>query len=111
MLQKRMTALAIEYPFEQIAFRALLAVLALCFFAYLYFVAASILNVVARREALAQSTRIESAIGDLEQQYFALSQAVTQEEGARLGLVQLSQPNYVNRPGTVGEANTAQGAI
>ncbi len=111
MLKKKTAALAIEHPYEQIAFKVLLVILGMLIFAYLYFVAASIMNVVARREALAHSSRIESAIGDLEQKYFSLSQQVTPEEGSRLGLVPVTQPSYVNRPGNVGQANTAQNAI
>jgi hypothetical protein len=111
MLKKKTVAFAVEHPFEHIAFKVLLALLAFLIFSYLYFVAASIMNVVARREALAQSSRIESSIGDLEQKYFSLSQQVTPEEGVRLGLVPLTQPTYVNRPGNVGQAITSQGAI
>lgn len=111
MLKKKTVVLAVEHPYEHIAFNVLLLVLGLLIFAYLYFVAASILNVVARREALAQSDRIESSIGGLEQRYFSLSQELTPDEGSRLGLVPLTQPSYVDRPGNVGQANVTENAI
>jgi hypothetical protein len=111
MLNKKTPLLAIEYPFEQIALKAVIFTLIALIATYLYCVSVSVLNVIARREAMVHSAQIETAIGNLEQQYFALSQQVTPEEGARLGLVPLSNPSYVNRPGNVGQANTNEGAI
>jgi Na+-translocating ferredoxin:NAD+ oxidoreductase RnfG subunit len=111
MLHKKTPVLAIEYPFEQIAFKIAIVVFIAIAATYIYCVFASVLNVIARKEALTRTAQIATVIGDKEQRYFTLSQNVTPEEGARLGLVPLSQPSYVNRPGNVGQAESAQGTI
>lgn len=104
-------SLSLEHPRE----RFLLHILSVCLVAliclYLYFITASVLNVMARREALAQVNNLESSIGKAEQQYFALSQSVTPQQGADLGLVPTSNTQYVYRPGAVGTVTIARNAI
>jgi len=81
----------------------MLLILALC---YIYFVSASVLNIIAKRTADNQSAQIEATIGDLENQYFALSQSITPQEGSVLGLTMVPVSDYVTRPGSLGIADS-----
>lgn len=104
-------AFAAEHPFEKYLMHVLAIGVALCAVLYVYFVVASVLNITARKDALRQSTVIESSIGMLEEQYFALSQDVTPETAGRLGLAPVGSASYVYTPGTVGIVSTEQGEI
>lgn len=112
-MQKLRPALAIEYPIETAVLRTLCAALAVLVFSYLYFVSASVLNVIAQREARTQADGLMTAIGTAERDYFALSNAVTPEAGVPLGLGPVSNSNiaYVYRPGVVGQAESPRNAI
>lgn len=98
--------LAEEHPRERLARIALGAVLALLVMAYLYFVTASVLNIMARKEALRQMDTIQATIGTMESQYFALSQSLTPESGAKLGLAPIAKTTYVYQPGNAALAAT-----
>jgi hypothetical protein len=74
---------------------------------YLYFVGASVLNIIARKEASRSSVALQSSIARLEKQYFVLSEAVTPTTGASLGLSHVQETNYVYRPGATAAADTA----
>lgn len=69
-------------------------------FAYLYFVGASILHVVARKEMSAEATRLQSSIALMEREYFALSSVVDESTAPSLGLSAVKQTTYVYEPGT-----------
>jgi hypothetical protein len=97
-------ALALEHPNERLVFRILCIALALLACGYLYFVTASVMNVIARKEALAHSAQIRGTLGSLEQKYFALSDGVTPEIASSLGLTPLENTQYVYKPSTVGVA-------
>ena len=104
-------SLSMEHPIERLIFRALTVFLIALVCGYLYFVSASVLNVIARKDALAQVAVIQGSIGGLEQQYFKLSQAVTPQSGQALGLSPVGQPKYVYRPGNVTSATIARNEI
>lgn len=104
-------SLALQHPLERGLARFLAAALLLCVAGYLYFITASVMNVVARREAGVRSAAIEGSIGSLEREYFALSNAVEPEAAAEIGLVPVSQTAYVYRPGPLGAATIASNAI
>ncbi len=93
-----------EYPVERRLLYYLSIALAVLFSGYLYFVSASVLNVIARKEAVRKTAEIRSVIGSLEQRYFELSEDMTPETARRLGLSAVPQTSYVYRPGTVGLA-------
>lgn len=103
-------SLAVEHPLERRVLSILSIILVLLVASYLYFVTASILHVMARAEADAQSQQIESDIGSLEEQYFALSQSVSPQEAQTLGLAPVEGTSYVYRPGNaaVGNSSTDQ---
>ena len=64
-------ALTVEHPYERLILRSLITVLVACACLYLYFVSASVLNIMARREAITQIASLEGQIGTLGEQYFA----------------------------------------
>lgn len=108
---RRTFALHVEHPLERVAFRVLFAILFILICAYLYFVVASVLNVVARKEAISRSTQLGSAIGAYERDYFAISEKVKPDAGAPLGLYPVSNIAYIHRPGVVGKAETSNNEI
>ena len=97
-------SLSIEHPLERTIVRALIAILIALMCGYLYFVSASVLNVMARKEALGHIAKLQGTIGGSEQQYFTLSHAISPSAGASLGLRPLAKTQYVYRPGNVGTA-------
>jgi hypothetical protein len=107
----RGASLSVEHPLERVAMSALALALVALIGGYLYFVSASVLNVMARREAIAQVAQIEGTIGGLEQQYFALSESVSPQLGAALGLSPARNTQYVYRPGTIGAVTMARNEI
>ncbi|MDO8562196.1 MAG: hypothetical protein Q7S05_05295 [bacterium] len=100
-----------EHQLERTAFRALSAVLLILVLAYLYFVVVSVLNVIARKEAMSRSTQLSSTIGAYERDYFAISDKVKPDAGVPLGLYPASNVAYVYRPGVVGQALTTHNEI
>lgn len=106
-MNKHIAALSIEYSFERVAFRVLFALLGIILCGYLYFVGASVLNIIARKEASRSSVALQSSIAVLEKQYFALSSAVTPQTGSNLGLTKVNDTDYVYRPGATAAAETA----
>jgi len=93
-----------SYPGEHILFQGLVCAVVACVFAYAYLVSFSIMNVIAHKEAIAKSEKLQSAVGGLEEEYFALSKEVTPEMAGRLGLTGVSKTSFVRRPGAVGSA-------
>jgi len=111
-VSKRQTSiLAVEHPAERIMFVLLIVVLGALFCGYFYFVVGSVLNVIARKEADATSATLQESIGNLEQQYFGLSQALTPQEATDMGLAPIKQTQYVYRPGNAAAVASAIHAI
>lgn len=96
---RRSFSLTVEHPFEPAILRILAGLILLLGFAYVYFVGATILNVVARKDAMSQSASLTSAVSNLEREYFALSHELGPDDGTRLGLAPVSDTVYVHRPG------------
>jgi hypothetical protein len=101
-------AFAIEHPAERMILRALIASLIILGAGYLYFVSASVINIMAQKEAMTQTAQIEGSIGALEGQYFTLSQSITPQAAVAMGMTPISvqDTDYVDRPG-VGIADIA----
>lgn len=110
-MHTELSILTVEHPLERHMLSILSFALVLMLAGYLYFVTASILNVVARKEALATARSLESSIGSLEQEYLALSEQVTPQSGASLGLAPIAHTAYVRRPGALGAATIARDEI
>lgn len=110
-IHKKVLALSVEHSAENMVLRSLFAVACLLLIGYLYFVSASILNVMARKEALGQASSLQSETANLEQRYFTLSQAMTLQAAQELGLAPIGKADYVYRPGSVGLADISNSAI
>ena len=104
-------ALAIEHSTERYLGYTLGIILVALIAAYLYFVTASVLNVIARREVLAEVSKIEGVIGSVEQLYLGLSQTITPQVGTSLGLQPVAKTEYVRRPGSVGAVTISRNEI
>ena len=94
---------------EQYLLHMLILGIGLCVVGYAYFVSLSIMNVIAHKEAIAESDRLQSAVGLLEQDYFQLSKNVTPALAAQLGMTETSDTTFVRRPGAVGSAQGTRG--
>lgn len=94
-----------EYPAEALVLKGLCFALVIVSCLYLYFVAASVLNIIARKEANASSVAIQGRIGDLERTFFDLSQNVGEQQAIAMGLAPVTQTAYVYRPGNTASAD------
>lgn len=103
--------LAMEHPLERRAFSILLAALLVCILAYLYFVTASVLQVMASTEANDQIASIDQSMGSLEANYLALSAEISPQQAPALGLAPVSSVTYVYRPGNEAVRNTTSNTI
>lgn len=101
---EKRVSLAHEHPYEAHARQILFALLAVMIFGYLYFVAASVLNIMARKEANTAVFALQSTIAHMESEYFALSHSMQPENGARIGLAPVEDTHYVYRPGNAASA-------
>ena len=107
-MNKKTTLLSIEHPYEHVAWNALCAVLLFVIVTYVYFVSASVINVIARNEASARMNAIESRIATIEHAYFAETEGITQASASSLGLKPVQTTKYVYRPGNSAAAVTAE---
>lgn len=99
-------SLSMEHPLERTIVRVLFALIALSIFGYLYFVSASVLNVMARRESDAATAKYQSSIADMERQYFSLKGGIDEGTASSLGLAPVEHTQYVYRPGNAASAGT-----
>ena len=97
-------SLTIEHPMESVVFRTLGIVLFVLLCGYFYFVSASVLNIIARKEADTKSAVLQSSLAQMEQRYFALRDSVTPQEASSLGLSQVKNAQYVYVPGNAASA-------
>lgn len=97
---RKSISLTAEHPYESAILRIIVISILALVFGYLYFVGASILHVVARKEMNAEATRLQSAIAVMEREYFALSGVVDESIAPSLGLSAVQKTTYVYEPGT-----------
>lgn len=81
----------------QILVRFFLAALLVLAVLYVYFLCASIRNVVMRKELERDIASLSSSIGELEAAYFALESTIDFETAESLGLAVLPEKSYVPR--------------
>lgn len=96
-------------PGERFVIHGLFCAIIMCVLGYSYFVSVSIRNVIAHKEALAASESLQSEVGMLEQEYFALSKKVTPELASAMGMTVTRETAFVRRPGAVGSVQGARG--
>ena len=103
--------MSIEHPYEYAVLRYLCITTCVLVLAYLYFVSSSVLNVIAEREADQASAALETKIGTLEGEYFALNDSITPSHASELGLSPIAESSFVYRYDTVGVAASDHNAI
>ncbi len=109
--RSRVAILHVSLPREEQAMKVLCLVLGLCAALYIALVSMSVVNVIAGKEAGDEMTRLRSTVAELEHNYFALSEAVTKENGTGLDLSPVSATHYVKKNGTVGAVASSRGDI
>jgi hypothetical protein len=85
-----------------ILIRFLVAALLVLAVLYVYFLCASIRNVVMRKELERDIASLSSSIGELEASYFALEGTIGVATAERLGLAKLEDTSYTPRYSTRG---------
>lgn len=95
-----------SYFREDVLIRVLFAIGAALLVAYVTIVGMTIVNVIARKEALDKTTETRSAIAQLEHEYFSRTEALSVAQGIERGLTPVSDKRYVERLTAVGYAET-----
>ena len=99
---QRSSVLRTPLPSESLLLRVLSCTLFLLLAGYVTLVSMSIVNVIARKEALDHVTSLRTTVSELEHEYFTLSQGVTADRSAEFGLVKVSDTHYVKELSAVG---------
>ncbi len=86
---------------EHHVMRVLFALLFVCLAGYVYFVSISIMNVIANREAAAESEKLRSIVGSLEREYFMLSDAISLDHAGSHGLTKTGDTTFIRRSANV----------
>ncbi len=107
----RAAILHVSLPREEQAVKILCLGLALCALAYVTLVSMSVVNVIASKEAGDEMTTLRATVADLEHDYFAFSEEITEKSGTVLGLAPVASTHYVNNSATVGAAKGVNGDI
>jgi len=98
----RFPSLTVEHPLEAVARLAFCAAIALCVALYIYCIAASTFNIIARKQAENGSMAAQSRLAQINAEYYALSERVTPSEAGNLGLVPIKEKSYVTRTAALG---------
>lgn len=104
-VSERRVSLATEHTLEPLIRQALFAFLIAFFFLYLYLVSASVLNIMARKEASSATLALQSKVAELQGEYFALSESVDPALASAIGLAPIAETHYVYRPGNAAAAS------
>ncbi len=96
---RKSLSITAEHPYESVIARTLIVALVVLASLYLYFVGASVLHIVARKEAGTETMRLQSAIAAMEQEYYALSGEVDESVASTMGLTAVEKTHYVYKPG------------
>ena len=110
-VSERRASLAVEHPYERLARQILFCALAALVLAYFYFVAASILNIMARKEADTTTLALQTKIAQMEGDYFTLSNQVNPSSAKAIGLAPVHTTQYVYRPGNAAAVTIQPHAI
>ena len=92
-------SLTAEHPAELLVFRVLIAALVALALTYVYCVGWTVLNVIARKEALSETASLRSSVSALESNYYTATASVTPTAGVALGLAPVTKTAFVYRPG------------
>lgn len=100
----RLPTLTSAHPLEPLALRVVSGIVVLLIIAYVYGIAASTFNIIARKQAESSATAVRSSLAQLNAEYYNLNQSLTESRAGDLGLVTLSDSSYVTRDVHVGYA-------
>lgn len=89
----------IVFNIEQRLFFAQVALLLALFAGYVYFISASIVNVVLRQEAMVEISNLHSAISEREAEYFTRKQSLDIAFAKSEGFTDLSSKRYITEEG------------
>lgn len=95
-MNRRVTSLFL-YTDEKAVYTSLVLCL-ICFFAYIYFVSVSIVEVVMREELVEKVGEVATGISVRESEYISLKASINEVEMERMGLASLSGKTYVTVP-------------
>ncbi|SRR5258708_4719463 len=82
---------------EKRIFWSLIAALVAVFCMYVYFINATVMNIVGRQAADREITAVNSKIASLESRYLALSNTITPAYAASLGFIETKGEQYAVR--------------
>jgi len=100
----RFPTLTFEHPAERIVLRVLIAVVIACAVAYVYFIAASTFNIIARKQAEVSAIAVHSKLAQVNAEYYQLSGQVTPARALAIGLTIVAEKDYVTRTSSLGLA-------
>lgn len=100
----RFPTLTYEHPAERVLLRVLGVVLIAAVCAYVYLIASSTFNIIARKQAESMAVTAHSALAQTNAEYYQLSGQVTPARALSIGLAPLSQKEYVTRTSSLGLA-------
>ncbi len=85
------------YKNERTWFYAMLAILLMVFTSYIYFLSASIVHVVMRKEIDTQIAQIGSQLSDLESHYIEAQHAVSEDIASMQGFTRTDEKIFINK--------------
>jgi hypothetical protein len=103
----RYPTLTFEHPAERVVLRVLIAAIILFALAYVYLIAASTFNIIARKQAEVSAISTQSSLAMINSEYYQLSGEVTPQHALAIGLTPVSQKDYVTRTSRLGYAGPA----
>ena len=96
-MARKQTTTYILYKREQYCFAFVLALLLSAIAAYIYFVSASVVHVVMRKEVDQEMIITSSHISELESKYIALQHSVSERMATQNGFVAVRDKLYIDR--------------
>ena len=100
----RLPTLTYEHPLERVILRVLLLIIIAAVAVYVYLIAASTFNIIARKQAEVSSTTVNSSLAQTNAQYYQLSGQVTPARAVAIGLTPVAEKDYVTRTSSLGLA-------
>lgn len=103
----RFPTLTTPHPAERLVLLVLIALVVACISAYVYLIAASTFNIIARKQAEVASVQTQSALAQINAEYYQLSGQVTLSRAEAIGLTPIAKKDYVTRETRLGYARPA----
>lgn len=86
-----------EHSSERVILRILLSALAIFIISYVYLIGASTFHIIARKQAESSSISVQSALAQINAEYYTLAEGLTEGRARALGLTNLQKKEYVTR--------------